>query len=457
MGKTRIVFDRKMLIKLIVPMVIEQLLSVMVGMFDMIMVSGSGEEAVSGISLVNQINVLLIMVFAALSSGGAVVVSQYLGSGDKEKSCKAADQMTMITTLIATMIMIFALIFNKILLRLIFGSVDPLVMQNAVTYFYIIAISFPFLAVYDAGTAIFRVMGNSYIAMITSAIMNVINIIGNYILIYKFDMGVAGVAYSSLASRIVAAVFLVILVRKESLPVHIDKYLRFGWNNQMLGKILSIGIPQCLENGMFQIGKLLTQSLISSFGTSAIAANACGANVEMLADIPGSAMGLALVTIVGQCVGAAQYDEATGYTKKLIKVTYIFMFALNIVLFASANFIAGWYNLSDLGSHYAVQIIRYHSVCCVLIWPLAFTLASALRAAGDARFTLLSSTISMWIFRIALAYVIAKYMGVGVLGVWIAMTIDWLVRSILNLLRFKSGKWKTKSVVKSQVNVAERA
>ena len=190
---------------------------------------------------------------------------------------------------------------------------------------------------------------------------------------------------------------------------------------------------------------------------SAIAANACGANVELLADIPGSAMGMALVTIVGQCVGAGQYEQARGYTKKLIKVTYIFMLALNIVLFAIAGYIAGWYNLTDMGSYYAVQIIRYHSVCCVLIWPLAFTLANALRAAGDARFTLVSSTASMWIFRIGLAYVIGKYMGVGVLGVWIAMTIDWLVRAILNVIRFKSGKWETKSVVKSETAKVETA
>ena len=205
-------------------MVVEQLLSVMVGMVDMIMVSGAGEEAVSGISLVNQINVLLIMVFAAMASGGSVVVSQFLGSGDKKKSCKAADQMTMITALIAVVVMVFALIFNKTLLKLIFGAVDDLVMENAVTYFYIIAISFPFLAIYNAGTALFRVMGNSYIAMVTSAVMNVINIVGNYILIFKFNMGVAGVAYASLASRIVAAVCRLVLIRKDTLPVHIDKY-----------------------------------------------------------------------------------------------------------------------------------------------------------------------------------------------------------------------------------------
>ena len=446
--ESTVMFDRKKLIKLIVPMVIEQLLSVTVGMADMIMVSDAGEAAVSGISLVNSINVLLIMVFAAMASGGSVVVAQLLGSGDKEKACKGANQQMMICILISTVMMIIALVFNRSILSLIYGQVEAAVMECAVTYFYIIAVSFPFLAIYNAGSALFRVMGNSHISMIMSVIMNVVNITGNYILIYQFDMGVAGVAYATLVSRIVAAMVLLLMIRKQSLPVHVDKYFRFGWDGEMLKSIMGIGIPQSLENSMFQIGKLLTQSLISGFGTAAIAANACASTVEMLADIPGSAMGLALVTIVGQCVGAGEYEQAKKYTYKLLKVTYIFMILLNLVLLFMAGNIAGWYNLTELGTHYAVQLIVYHSICCMLIWPLAFTLANALRSAGDARFTMTSSIISMWVFRIGLAYVIAKGLNMGVLGVWIAMTIDWAVRALLNVLRFKSGKWQTKSVVK---------
>lgn len=443
-----VMFDRNTLVKLIVPMVIEQVLSVAVGMADMIMVSGAGEEAVSGISLVNSINVLLIMVFAAMASGGSVVVAQLLGSGDSEKACKGANQQMMICILLSSVMMVIALAFNKSILSLIYGSVDELVMNNAVTYFYIIALSFPFLAIYNAGAALFRVMGNSHISMIMSVIMNVINIVGNYIFIFYFKMGVSGVAYPTLLSRIVAAMVLLLLIRNENLPVHIDKYLRLGWDVEMLKNIMKIGIPQSLENSMFQIGKLLTQSLISSFGTAAIAANACASTVEMLADIPGSAMGLALVTIVGQCVGAGEYKQARKYTGKLLKVTYIFMILLNVTLLLLARNIAGWYNLTELGTHYAVQLIVYHSICSMLIWPLAFTLASALRSAGDARFTMTSSIISMWVFRIVMAYVIAKGFGMGVLGVWIAMTIDWAVRAILNVTRFRGNKWETKSVIK---------
>ena len=445
-----VIFDRKMLVKLIVPMVIEQLLSVTVGMADMIMVSGAGEEAVSGISLVNSINVLLIMVFAAMASGGSVVVSQLLGSGDREKACKGANQQMMICILIAVVVTAAALVFNRNILVLIYGSVDALVMENAVKYFYITALSFPFLAVYNAGSALFRVMGNSHISMFMSVIMNVINIAGNAVFVFGFHMGVEGVACPTLISRFVAALVLLVLLRNEKLPVHVDKRLRFGWDGEMLKKIMRIGVPQSLENSMFQVGKLLTQSLISGFGTAAIAANACASTVEMLADIPGTAMSLALVTIVGRCVGAGEYGQARNYTGKLIKITYIFMIVLNMILLLLAQNIAGWYNLTELGTHYAVQLIVYHSICCMLIWPLAFTLASALRSAGDAKFTMTSSVISMWIFRIVLAYVIAEGMNMGVLGVWIAMTIDWAVRAVLNVTRFLGGRWETKSLVGSR-------
>lgn len=445
-----VIFDRKMLVKLIVPMVIEQLLSVTVGMADMIMVSGAGEEAVSGISLVNSINVLLIMVFAAMASGGSVVVSQLLGSGDREKACKGANQQMMICILIAVVVTAAALVFNRNILVLIYGSVDALVMENAVKYFYITALSFPFLAVYNAGSALFRVMGNSHISMFMSVIMNVINIAGNAVFVFGFHMGVEGVACPTLISRFVAALVLLVLIRNEKLPVHVDKRLRFGWDGEMLKKIMRIGVSQSLENSMFQVGKLLTQSLISGFGTAAIAANACASTVEMLADIPGTAMSLALVTIVGRCVGAGEYGQARNYTGKLIKITYIFMIVLNMILLLLAQNIAGWYNLTELGTHYAVQLIVYHSICCMLIWPLAFTLASALRSAGDAKFTMTSSVISMWIFRIVLAYVIAEGMNMGVLGVWIAMTIDWAVRAVLNVTRFLGGRWETKSLVGSR-------
>lgn len=450
-----VMFDRKKLMKLIIPVVIEQSLSVTVGMADSIMVSKAGEEAISGIGLVNQINVLLVMLFAALASGGSVVVAQFFGNGDKKKACTAAEQQLLACLTTSTVLMIFALVCNRWILRFVFGSVTQGVMDNAVTYFGIIAVSFPFLATYNAGAAQFRVMNNAHISMILSLIMNAINVVLNYVFIFQFDMGVAGVAYATLISRIAVALVLLYKIRDQKLPVHVDKYFRLKFDKPMMGNVLKIGVPQALENSMFQIGKLCTQHLISTFGTAAIAANTTAATIEMLADIPGSAMGMALVTIVGQCAGAGLYSQARTYTKKLLKYTYGFLIALNLLIIAMSGVIPSWYNLSEEGTRYAIQLIVYHSICCMAIWPLAFSIASVLRSAGDARYTMTVSICSMWIFRIGCAYLIASNvkgfgLNLGVLGVWIAMTIDWAVRAIFNLIRFSGHKWETKSVTRQR-------
>lgn len=440
-------FSKDQLVKLILPLVVEQLLAVTVGMADMIMVSGAGEAAVSGISLVNTISNLLIMMFSALATGGAVVSAQYLGSQDKKSACKSANQLLLICGIVSLVITVFSLVFNRGLLTLIYGNVEATVMDYAVIYFYITAVSFPFLAIYNACAGLFRSMNNSKISMKVSVIMNVLNIAGNAVFIYVFDMGVAGVAYSTLISRVVASVIMLVLIRRDSYAIHVTSYLKLGWHPQIIKNILSIGVPSALENSMFQIGKLLTQSLISSFGTASIAANACASTVEMLADIPAIAIGLGLVTVVGQCVGAGDYKQARYYSKKLLKTAYVFLILLNVVIFAIAPFISGLYNLTETGDYLAIQLIRYHSICCMLIWPLAFTIPNILRAAGDAKFTLTVNVISMWIFRIGLSYVIGGYMNLGVLGVWIAMTIDWAVRAVFYVVRFHGNKWEGKAVV----------
>lgn len=452
---SKVMFDRKKLMRLIIPVVIEQSLSVTVGMADSIMVSKAGEEAISGIGLVNQINVLLVMLFAALASGGSVVAAQFFGNRDKKNACVAAEQQLLACLISSTVMMVFALSCNRWILGFVFGSVSQGVMNNAVTYFGIIAISFPFLATYNAGAALFRVMNNAHISMILSLIMNAINIVLNYIFIFHFGMGVAGVAYATLISRIVVALVLLVKIRDQKLPVHVDRYYRLKFNPHMMGNVLKIGIPQALENSMFQVGKLCTQHLISTFGTAAIAANTTAATIELLADIPGSAMGMALVTIVGQCAGAGQYKQARTYTKKLLKYAYFFLIALNLVLIAISGRIPVWYHLSEEGTRFAIQLIVYHSICCMAIWPLAFSIASVLRSAGDARYTMTVSVCSMWIFRIGCAYLIGGNihgfgLNLGVLGVWIAMTIDWAVRAVFNIIRFSGHKWETKSVTRGK-------
>lgn len=433
-------FTRKDLVKLIIPLIIEQFLAVTVGMADTIMVSGAGESAVSGVSLVESINILLITVFASLATGGAVVVAQYIGQKNKEKACEAADQLFLAAGMISIIIMAIALLGNRSMLRLVFGNVDQAIMDNAVIYFLITALSYPFLAIYNSCAALFRVMGNSKISMYVAAIINVMNIAGNSIFVFGFGMGAAGVALSSMLARIVAALVMYKLLRRQDREVHFSKRLVLRFRKDLIQRILSIGIPNSLENGMFQVGKILVLSLTTSFGSIAIAANAVSNTVAAFAVLPGSAMGLAMITIVGQCVGANDFKQARRYTKQLLLVAYAIMGVLNLLVIAACPFIVSWYQLSAETAQVAEWLITYHSICCMIIWPASFSLPNALRASNDVKFTMVIAIISMWTWRIAFSYVLGRYLGLGVKGIWIAMTVDWLFRAICFVLRFMYGK-----------------
>ena len=453
LAKPKIQFDGKFLIKLVLPLVIEQILAVTVGMADMIMVSGAGETAVSGVSLVNTISNLLIYVFTALATGGAVVAAQAIGAKQKETANTVSNQLILICFIFAIVISGVCLILNRQILGLIYGNVEKAVMDNAVIYFYITALSFPFISVYYGATALFRSMGNSKLSMYVSTVMNVLNIIGNAIFVFGFGMGIAGVGYATLISRAVAGIIVILVLRNQNLELHIDKYLRLGYNWGIQKKILALGIPSGVDNAMFQIGKLFTQALIASFGTASIAANATASTIELLATIPASATGLAITTIVGQCVGAADYDSAKKYTKKLMFWAYVMLWIENLFIVILTPTIASWYHLSAEGDRLARILMWYHSACCVLMWPAAWSLPAVLRASGDVKFLMTSSIIIMWVFRIGFAYLLTwlnTLLGSpipGVLCVWIAMTIDWFARCIVNMWRLKSGKWMKKAVV----------
>lgn len=445
--KPTIQFDRKQLVKLCLPLIVEQILAVTVGMADMIMVSGAGEAAVSGVSLVNTISNLLIYVFEALAAGGTVVAAQAIGAKKEKTANRVANQLILVCAVTAIVIAAVCLALNRQILGLIYGNVEAAVMENAVIYFYITAFSFPFLSVYYGATALFRAMGNTKLSMYISAIMNIMNIIGNAAFVYGYHMEIAGVGLSTLISRAFAAVVVIQMLRNQSLQIHIDRHLRLGYDWSTIKKILQIGIPSGIDSAMFQIGKLFTQSLISSFGTASVAANAAASTIELLATIPASAMGLALTTVVGQCIGARDYDGVKVYTRKMMLSAYVMLWGLNIVILLMTPMIASWYNLSAEGDYLARQLIRYHSVCCMIAWPAAFTLPSVLRAAGDVKYVMVTSIGCMWILRIALAYVIGGYLGLGVLGVWIAMTIDWVGRCVCNIGRLKFGNWRKETVV----------
>ena len=431
-------FDNKALLALILPLVVEQLLAVLVGMADSIMIASVGEAAVSGVSLVDQIMVLLINAFSALATGGAVVAGQFLGQDRREEACKSATQMVWFITICAIGITVLVYLGKSFILHTVFGKIDQDVMHHADIYLLIVAASIPFMALYNGGAAIFRTMGNSKVTMQISIIMNVINIGGNAILIYGARIGAAGAALSTLFSRILSAVMIIVLLGKSD-KIIVSNHWRI--DTKILGKILYIGVPNGLENSIFQIGKLLTTSLIAGFGMAATTANAVTGSIASFQQIPANAIGVAMITVIGQCIGAGETEQALYYLKKMMKVAYACMILLGIPMIIFARPICGIYHLSPETMKITVFLLCYSCVCCMLVHPLSFAQSNALRAAGDVRFTMIVAIASMWLCRVGMAYILGQGLGLGVIGVWIAMTMDWVVRAFLFTNRIRTGKW----------------
>lgn len=440
-------FSGRDLVRLIVPLIIEQLLALLIGMADTVMVSTISESAVSAISLVDSINILLIQLFSAMATGGAVVAAQYLGKRDTVGACGAAKQLMYVSLALSMLLAAIAIAFCDPVLYMCFGTLSDSTMSYARTYLYLSALSYPALALYNGGAALLRAMGNSKASMYTSLLMNLLNVAGNALLIYGFHMEVAGAAIASLASRILGAVIMVRMILSRALPIHINKPLHPEMDFPMVRRIFSQGVPNGLENSMFQIGKLMVAGLVSTMGESIIAANAVSSNVAGLFNLPGTAIGLAMVTVVGQCIGAGDTVQARYYAKKLLLMVYAAFAVLNIFLFCFARQFAALFSLSPEGIAAAEEVLRWFSVFAVMFWPSSFTLPNALRAAGDARFTMLVSMFSMWVFRIGFSYVLVNTFHMGLLGVWLAMIIDWVARSALFYVRYRGNKWLLKRVV----------
>ena len=440
--KERLLFTNRALAALILPLIVEQFLAVLVGMADSVMVASVGEAAVSGVSLVDNIMVLFTNLFAALATGGAVIAGQYLGQKNGKLASRAATQLIWFTTILAVVIMAVIYCGKWFVLHVVFGQINADVMGHADTYLMIVTASIPFIALYNAGAAIFRAMGNSKVSMQVAMIMNAVNVAGNAILIYGFRRGTEGVAIPTLVSRITAAVLILFMLSRRENVIRIEKTFRFRPDWTMVKRILGIGIPNGLENSMFQLGKIIVLSLVSTFGTYAIAANAVCNAVANFQVLPGMAINLAVTAVIARCVGAGDYEQAEHFTKKLIRLVYLCMWIVNPIVLCVMPLVLWAYNLSDITAQTARSVLYFHSVSACLIWPVSFTVPSALRAAGDAKVTMVISLASMWIFRIIFSYLLGGWLGLGVLGVWIAMVIDWCVRAVCMTLRYKTGRWK---------------
>ncbi|MDR0688809.1 MAG: MATE family efflux transporter [Spirochaetaceae bacterium] len=445
-------WNNRTLFRLLWPLIIEQLLAVTMGAADTMMVSTVGEFAVSGVNIIDNINNLLIIAFSALATGGAVVTSQYIGRRDAKNSSLASKQLIYIVFLTALFIMGVAIGFRRPIIRLLYGNVEHDVMDAASVYFLITALSYPFLALYNADAALFRSMGNSRAPMHIALLVNILNIGGNIFFIYGLRIGVAGAALSTLISRIIAAALTFgILTRNSTIPVSLSGILKIRFSRPMIRNILNVGIPSGLESSMFQIGRLLTQRIFTTFGTRAFAANAIAGVINSFSFMPGMAYGMALLTIVGQCVGAGDYEAAKKQTAKIMKITYITLFIISSLIYIFMEPLISFFSLSPEAHDLAKTFLRVHCISMAVGWPMSFALPNALRAAGDARYVMIAATVSMWTIRVSAAYLLAYPLGVGPLAVWIAMGADFICRGTCYLTRWLGGKWQTKRVIEDKV------
>lgn len=447
--KNNLLFSNKALIALLIPIVIEQLLNSFMGMIDTMMVSNVGSEALSGVSLVDSVNNLIVQLFSAMATGAAIICSHYIGMKDEKGANKAARQVVLSVTVIALVITVLGLAFKRPLLGAIFGKVDDGVMNNALKYFLFTALSYPFLALFSAGSAIFRSCGNSKYPMIVSVISNVINIIGNYILIFVFDMGVSGAAISTLVSRIICmvAVFAALAKPKQEIVVNNYTSIRPEWG--LIKSILAIGIPSGIENSMFQFGKLAIQSTVSTMGTAAIAAQAMTNILENVNGIFGIGVGMCLMTVVGQCMGAGRKDEAKYYIVKLCGIAEVGIIVSCLLVYAFTKPVTMLAGMESESAALCMEMVAAITIAKPLVWVGSFVPAYGLRAAGDVKFSMTTSIITMWGCRVALCIFLVRAFGMGPMAVWYGMFADWTLRSIIFISRYLSGAWMKKEVIKA--------
>ena len=442
-------FSNRMICSLLSPVVLEQLLNSIMGTADTMMVSNVGSAAISAVSLVDSINVLVIQAFSALAAGGAIVCAQYIGQRNKEKANESARQVLFIITAISVAVSLICLVLQKPLLSLIFGSVEPAVMRASETYFFYTALSFPFIAAYDSAASIFRAQDNTKGPMIISMISNVMNIAGNAVMIWVFHMGVAGAALSTLISRIFCAVVVIIQLRKEreGQEIVVRDYFKIRPDWSMIRRILGLGIPSGIENSMFQLGKLAIQSTVSTLGTAAIAAQAMTNILENLNGIAAIGVGVGLMTIVGQCLGAGRQDEAVYYIKKLCVIAEVIIIISCLGVFALTKPITILGGMEKESADMCFHMVMWITIVKPLVWIMAFIPGYGLRAAGDVKFSMIVSCCTMWACRFCLCVFLIRVMGFGPMGVWIGMFADWTLRGIIFTWRFHSRKWLQHKVI----------
>ncbi len=447
MEQSKELFSNKDLKAMIIPLFLEQLLVMLVGMADTLVVSYAGEAAVSGVSLVNQFNTIFIYLFTALASGGAVVISQYIGRNENDSAGKSASQLLLFSTLFSVLIAVLVLFGNRGMLRLLFGKVEDSVMQACITYLRISAYSYPALAVYNAGAAVYRSLGKTSVTMYLSVVSNIINVIGNIIGVFVLHAGVAGVAWPSLIARTFSAVVITLLCFRKANEVFYRGRWIFSWDGTLMKRILNIAVPNGIENGIFQLVKVALSSIVALFGTYQIAANGVAQSIWSMAALAGVSMGPAFITVIGQCMGNKDTCAAEYYFRKLTKITLLLSAAWNLLVFLLTPLVMKFYSLAPETKNLVIWLVLIHNVFNAVAFPFSGALSNGLRAAGDVKFTMYVSIASTILGRLLLSYLLGITLHMGVIGIAVAMVCDWSIRAVIFLWRQKSGKWKAFQVI----------
>ena len=446
-GSRHIDYTNKQLLRLIWPLVLEQFLAIAVGLADSMMVAQVGDAAVSGVSLVDSISILMVYIFSAMAAGGAAVCGQYIGRSSEENARSAGQHLMLLSIVLSGLITILLYAFRGVIVHRLFGQIDAEVMAATNMYYQIVMASVPGIAIYNAGAAMFRTMERTDITLKISLVMNAINVGGNALLIFGFGCGTEGVAIPTLVSRWVAALVVIVLLFQKKYPLHLSHLRQFRFQRRILQNIVRIGVPGGIENGMFQLGKIVLYSFISTMGTASITANAVGGSISLLNVMIGMSVNLAMVTVVSQCIGAGAYEKARYYYKKLLIWAYVATAVWVGIILLLLPSLLRIYDVSPEAEHLAYQIEMLHGICTVFLWAPAFITPNFLKTAGDATYTMIVSTASMWIGRIGGAYLLGGVFGMGVLGVWIAHAIvDWIIRGVFFNIRYFRGKWMSKSI-----------
>lgn len=444
-------FTNRDIFRLVIPLFFEQLLFMLVGSVDTLMVAGLGEASISAVSLVNMFNNCICSIIFALATGGAVVVSQYLGARNFSRANESAKQLTVVVLAVGLLLFAGGELFLTQIVRLFYGNLAPDVHRNVLSYFRIILVSIPFVSVYSGCSALFRAMNRTKATMYISMVSNVVNVVGNALFMYFFTMGVAGAALATVLARLVSVVIIFVLITKRSGTVWVDfsKGFRFSWS--LVKQILRIGIPGGIENGVFQLGRILVLGLIASYGTREIAANAVANTLDIFGCLCGSVFSLAAVTVIGRAVGAGDEGQIRYYVGKMMKWAYCSHIMWNIILLSFTPLILLCFNKIDVETRrLAWYLILIHNGLGMVMWPISFVFPNILRSMNDVKVTMFISIGSMFMVRVGSSYLIADWLNSGVLAVWIAMVFDWIVRSSGFYLRYKSGAWRTLIRTKKQ-------